>query len=392
MDRGRVVDKHHGGMDWIKAAVIQSDIHQQQYHHNQEKIPIPDTHCLEIQYKPQNNEFVFCIVEREEIEDLDSFHNQNMEYSHMIVTLFRERGYIRVSLSEDIKGYVSTLEEVSQRCLFKKDTTIKKGLNNRFRKKKMLGNVFSYALRNGPGKDTFKIRGMGEHCNDSVISEGFTEEEVHDLLDAAYSVCTSLHEIGYLVLLAIVTALEEVKDYLLSKIEMPWGYESTEEAPFGMSYMNLLNYFDPEKPVPVDPHTDYVLMTVLPLNSKAEALEVWDFKEEKWIQLEHPEEECFDSAVVLIGDTFSRLTNDYFVSTVHRVVSATVNNRFSCPYFISTKYDAILDYSDHIGPDSIFGEPEDPLPPIKTVDFMWERIRSDNYTEVSIMEKYKSRT
>ncbi|KAF2711114.1 putative isopenicillin N synthetase [Pleomassaria siparia CBS 279.74] len=40
-----------------------------------------------------------------------------------------------------------------------------------------------------------------------------------------------------------------------------------------------------------------------------------------------------DSMVVNIADCFMRQTNDFFVSTVHRVVNKTATERYSCPFF-----------------------------------------------------------
>ena len=39
------------------------------------------------------------------------------------------------------------------------------------------------------------------------------------------------------------------------------------------------------------------------------------------------------SIVVNIADCFMRQTNDFFVSTVHRVVNKTGAERYSCPFF-----------------------------------------------------------
>jgi len=183
---------------------------------------------------------------------------------------------------------------------------------------------------------------------------------------------------------------QDIGDFLLSKIEKVWEYPTT--SPYQMSYMNLLSYYDSEIPVPVDPHTDYNLITVLPLNSKCEALEVWSCKESKWIGTENSPSEPFTEAIVIIGESLSRITNDYYLSTVHRVITPKQGPRFSCPFFISAKQDAILDYTNYVGESKIFGPIiGDMKPPIDPISFMWECIKKNNHTEETIMQRYKSK-
>jgi isopenicillin N synthase-like dioxygenase len=52
-------------------------------------------------------------------------------------------------------------------------------------------------------------------------------------------------------------------------------------------------------------------------------------KEGEWIKA-MPIPEAF---VVNIADCFMRQTNDFFVSTVHRVINKKGRERYSCPFF-----------------------------------------------------------
>jgi isopenicillin N synthase-like dioxygenase len=47
--------------------------------------------------------------------------------------------------------------------------------------------------------------------------------------------------------------------------------------------------------------------------------------------------------VVNIADCLMRQTNDFFVSTVHRVVNKTGKERYSCPFFFGFNKDVKLE-------------------------------------------------
>jgi isopenicillin N synthase-like dioxygenase len=60
---------------------------------------------------------------------------------------------------------------------------------------------------------------------------------------------------------------------------------------------------------------------------------------------------CKQESVVLIhfkvnlGDMLARMSNDLFVSTVHRAVNRTGVERFSCPVFVGPAYGGCLAFS-----------------------------------------------
>jgi isopenicillin N synthase-like dioxygenase len=49
------------------------------------------------------------------------------------------------------------------------------------------------------------------------------------------------------------------------------------------------------------------------------------------------------SMVVNVADCLMRQTNDFFVSTVHRVVNKTGKERYSCPFFFGFNKDIDLE-------------------------------------------------
>jgi len=73
-------------------------------------------------------------------------------------------------------------------------------------------------------------------------------------------------------------------------------------------------------------HTDVEYFTIITADS--EGLEVL-CKSGKWIQV-NPTPGAF---IVNIADCFMRQTNDFFVSTVHRVINKSGRERYSVPFF-----------------------------------------------------------
>ncbi|KAF2137686.1 uncharacterized protein K452DRAFT_353383 [Aplosporella prunicola CBS 121167] len=74
-------------------------------------------------------------------------------------------------------------------------------------------------------------------------------------------------------------------------------------------------------------HTDFECFTIVSQDSNG-GLEVLN-KAGKWIRA-NPVPGSF---VINIGDCFMRQTNDFFVSTVHRVVNKSGRERYSAPFF-----------------------------------------------------------
>ena len=77
-------------------------------------------------------------------------------------------------------------------------------------------------------------------------------------------------------------------------------------------------------------HSDYGTITLLWQINDVPGLQVQDLKEE-WHSVPYAD----DGVVVNIGDLLQRWTNDYFVSTKHRVVNSHIHmQRYSMPHFV----------------------------------------------------------
>ena len=85
-------------------------------------------------------------------------------------------------------------------------------------------------------------------------------------------------------------------------------------------------------------HSDYGTITLLWQINDVPGLEVQDL-DGQW----HPVPYAKDGVVVNIGDLLQRWTNDYFVSTKHRVVNSHIHlPRYSMPHFVDPKHGTIV--------------------------------------------------
>ncbi|KAJ9633549.1 hypothetical protein H2204_006932 [Knufia peltigerae] len=87
----------------------------------------------------------------------------------------------------------------------------------------------------------------------------------------------------------------------------------------------------------LDPHTDNEFLTFL-APGKVRALEVLN-RDGQWISAPPIE----GTYVVNVGDQLQRLTNNLYISTKHRVINHTGEERISVPFFFSANWECIID-------------------------------------------------
>jgi isopenicillin N synthase-like dioxygenase len=68
------------------------------------------------------------------------------------------------------------------------------------------------------------------------------------------------------------------------------------------------------------------------------ALEVLNAAGE-WIKI-YPQPDCF---VVNLGDMMMRMTNDMFLSTIHRVINRGDTDRYSIPFFFGSNANELIE-------------------------------------------------
>jgi len=354
----------------------------------------------------------------------------------LLVDKLRRHGFVLLKLPKETSETVLSLERQCQTTIFNAEESIKRKLTKIFRKSFLFKNYLSYSYLTGPGKETWRFR--------AVSAENLTEkieiphlQEVDQLLDLTYNYIRDAHlivlDIIKVIQLGITRKFSTSSSLSSSSLSSSSSSSSSSSPsssssssssspsssslsssyllnacepifhsallPYGLSHVNLLRYFDPKKEVPVKPHTDQYLLTILPLNSLNPSLELWDFSAKSWINIEcdarAQQIKPFTYAVIIPGECLARLTNDFFVPTVHRVVSPPIGGRFSCPYFFSGKKGFVMDPS--LSMFSLSGstvpttESETPLnnpPPVEIADFLWECSTNPNQTEITIMDRW----
>ncbi|KAJ4290888.1 hypothetical protein N0V90_010084 [Kalmusia sp. IMI 367209] len=110
-----------------------------------------------------------------------------------------------------------------------------------------------------------------------------------------------------------------------------------DENYFSMITLRLQQLASPTDQLGIGAHTDFECFTFVTQDEHA-GLEVLS-KSGYWIKAKP----IPGSIVVNIADCFMRQTNDYFVSTVHRVVNKGGAERYSCPFFFGFQQDMKLE-------------------------------------------------
>jgi isopenicillin N synthase-like dioxygenase len=175
-------------------------------------------------------------------------------------------------------------------------------------------------------------------------------------------------------MLSIYAQLEALGKSMLAALTGPLGlapdfFDNMVED--GNSVYRLLHYpavegMDTSQSMRAAPHADINLITLL-LGATDSGLELLG-KEGEWI----PVASTSDEIVLDTGDMMSRLTNDVFPSTVHRVVNPAVqsSSRYSMPFFLHPHSAARLDCLPQCA-----GEGGAKYPPISAGEFLQQRLR-----------------
>ena len=119
-----------------------------------------------------------------------------------------------------------------------------------------------------------------------------------------------------------------------------------------------------DKQMRIGEHSDYGTITLLWQINDVPGLEVQDLKG-NW----HPVPYAKNGVVVNIGDLLQRWTNDYFVSTKHRVVNTHIHlPRYSMPHFVDPTPGTIV---------KNLTDQEDKYEPIESLEYLnWRLAQS----------------
>ena len=132
--------------------------------------------------------------------------------------------------------------------------------------------------------------------------------------------------------------LEKFDDILKSGTTLVDAHLSNYSTTRFIHYPAYEGYIEPNQ-LRIGEHSDYGTITLLWQINDVPGLEVQDRKNNEW----HPVPYAKDGVVVNIGDLLQRWTNDYFVSTKHRVVNSHIHlPRYSMPHFVDPAEGTII--------------------------------------------------
>ena len=106
-----------------------------------------------------------------------------------------------------------------------------------------------------------------------------------------------------------------------------------------LTNMTLLHYppSDPHGGFGIHPHQDTDALTLL-FPDALGGLWLRPHDQAEWLEVEAPD----DTMVVNIGDLLELWSGGYFVSTPHKVVNASGQERYSFPFFIVPRHDVVV--------------------------------------------------
>lgn len=163
--------------------------------------------------------------------------------------------------------------------------------------------------------------------------------------DTLYEHHTELLTLARRLIKIFALALHLDEDYFDSYVKTPAaGMRLTHYPPQQVRILTtvagslcLQRQASPSDQLGIGAHTDFECFTFVTQDEHA-GLEVLS-KSGYWIKAKP----IPGSIVVNIADCFMRQTNDFFVSTVHRVVNKAGAERYSCPFFFGFNHDMKLE-------------------------------------------------
>lgn len=185
-------------------------------------------------------------------------------------------------------------------------------------------------------KEFYQIGQVNDNKDREEYPENPITKEVPSFTELGFELYKAFEKSGGQLLRAIALHLELDEDYFEDKIEN------------GHSILRSIHYPPitkaPDSAIRAEQHEDINLITLL-VGASAGGLQLLN-TEEKWLDIVPGEDEI----VINVGDMLQRLTNNYLISTTHRVVNPPKSEwhkpRLSIPFFLHPKSNMKLDCLD----------------------------------------------
>ncbi len=185
-------------------------------------------------------------------------------------------------------------------------------------------------------KEFYQIGQVNDNEDKNEYPDNPRTKEVPEFTEIGFKLYKAFEESGGQLLRAIALHLELDEDYFENKIDN------------GHSILRSIHYppitQEPKSAIRAEQHEDINLITLL-VGASAGGLQLLN-AEDKWLDIVPGDDEI----VINVGDMLQRLTNNYLISTTHRVVNPPKSEwhkpRLSIPFFLHPKSDMKLDCLD----------------------------------------------
>ena len=185
-------------------------------------------------------------------------------------------------------------------------------------------------------KEFYQLGQVQENENKNEYPENPYTKEIPEFTEQGIKLYKAFEKSGGSLLRAIALHLELDENYFDDKIEN------------GHSILRSIHYppitHEPKSAIRAEQHEDINLITLL-VGASAGGLQLLN-TEDEWLDIVPGDDEI----VINVGDMLQRLTNNYLISTTHRVVNPPKSEwhkpRLSIPFFLHPKSDMRLDCLD----------------------------------------------
>ena len=185
-------------------------------------------------------------------------------------------------------------------------------------------------------KEFYQIGQVAENADKEEYPDNPRVQEVNEFTDLGFELYKAFEVSGGALLRAIALHLELDENYFDGKIEN------------GHSILRSIHYppitHEPKSAIRAEQHEDINLITLL-VGASAGGLQLLN-AENEWLDVVPGDDEI----VINVGDMLQRLTNNYLISTTHRVVNPPKSEwhkpRLSIPFFLHPKSDMKLNCLD----------------------------------------------
>ncbi|CAE6904876.1 isopenicillin N synthase family oxygenase [Vibrio sp. B1FLJ16] len=184
----------------------------------------------------------------------------------------------------------------------------------------------------GNTRDVKEAFDFGLH--EEQVSPFFGPNQMPEGFPEFKQVCEEYHS-------AMLVLAEKLIAGIALSLGLPMDYFANKQSK-PITIQRLLHYPPQEgqvyqEEIGIGAHTDYGFLTILSQDMVG-GLQVRN-RAGEWVSAP-PVEDAF---IVNIGDLVQTLTNDRYISTLHRVINTSGAQRYSIPFFIDMDFDAVIE-------------------------------------------------